>query len=153
MRCRECALEIPNGTKVCPRCKTRLIGIGTRSVIAVVSSVVVGICLVYAVFALLSERGADRPGPSVTEAFSVRNVTDASGEYGNRFITGEIVNNSAKRYSYVQVQINLYDGAGAQLGSTMANVNNLEPGGVWKFRAVVLQDDFTAYKVAGVSGF
>ena len=41
----------------------------------------------------------------------------------------------------------------SQAGSTLANVNNLEPGGTWEFKAMVTDDDFTSYKIVDVTGF
>lgn len=74
-------------------------------------------------------------------------------EFGNLYITGTIKNNTNKQYKYVQVEINLYDGDGAQIGSTLANTNNLEPGGTWKFKAVALEDGAKSYKIKDVTGF
>ena len=42
------------------------------------------------------------------------------------YITGSIKNNTDKQYSYVQVTFNLYDADGAQIGTALANINNLE---------------------------
>lgn len=64
-----------------------------------------------------------------------------------------LANHTAKQYSYVQVEFNLYDSAGNQLGSTMANVNNLEPGGTWKFDAPTLYDKAVTAKLKGVTHF
>lgn len=68
------------------------------------------------------------------------------------YVVGKIKNNTNKTYSYVQVSINLYKGE-SQAGSTLANVNNLEPGGTWEFKAMVTNDDFTSYKIVDVTGF
>ena len=76
-----------------------------------------------------------------------------SDEYGRRYVIGSIKNNTSKRYSYVRVEINLYDGALAQVGSTVDNTNNLEPGGIWKFKATILEDSVRKYKIINVSGF
>ena len=67
------------------------------------------------------------------------------------YVVGKIKNNTDKTYSYVQVSINLYKGE-SQAGSTLANVNNLEPGGTWEFKAMVTDDDFTSYKIVDVTG-
>jgi hypothetical protein len=75
------------------------------------------------------------------------------GQYGNRTIAGTVANSTGKTYGYVQVEINLYDGSGAQVGSTLANVNNLAPGAVWKFEAPVLEDSATRYEVKDITGF
>lgn len=75
------------------------------------------------------------------------------GEFGNKYLVGTVKNNSGKQYSYAQVEFNLYDESGAQVGSTLANVNNLEPYGMWKFEAIVIEDKATRAKLKGVSGF
>ena len=50
----------------------------------------------------------------------------STDEYGIRYkIEGTIKNNTDKQYSYVQVTFNLYDKDGAQIGSALANINNL----------------------------
>jgi|LDZS01.1.fsa_nt_gi hypothetical protein len=74
-------------------------------------------------------------------------------QFGNRYVVGTVKNNTDKEYSYVQVEINLYDDAGTQVGSTMTNANNLEPGGTWKFKAPILEENATKYKVKDVTGF
>lgn len=80
-----------------------------------------------------------------------------SEEYAD-YIVGDIRNNSRKTYKYVQVEINIYNGSGVQIGSTLANVNNLEPGVIWRFRAMVLVNgDYgkysLGYKIANIVGF
>lgn len=62
------------------------------------------------------------------------------GEYGT-YIVGIVKNNANKTYGYAQVSFNLYDEHGNQVGSTLANINNLEPYGTWKFKAIVTEDN------------
>ncbi|QJW47858.1 zinc ribbon domain-containing protein [bacterium BFN5] len=69
------------------------------------------------------------------------------------YVTGTVKNNTKKNYGYVQVEVNLYDESDAQVGSTLANTNNLEPGGVWKFKALVMQKGNYKYKIKNISGF
>lgn len=71
----------------------------------------------------------------------------------NRYIIGTIKNNTKNTYIYVQVSFNLYDKSGAQIGSTMDNINNLEPGGTWKFKALILEDDAVKFKLADITAF
>ncbi|WP_027309321.1 FxLYD domain-containing protein [Caloramator sp. ALD01] len=71
----------------------------------------------------------------------------------NGYITGQIKNNTDKTFSYVQVEINLYDKNGQQVGSTIDNINNLEPGKTWNFKAIILEDNVHSYKIVNVSGF
>lgn len=73
--------------------------------------------------------------------------------YGSRVIKGHVYNSGAHRFRYVQVEINLYDRDGNQVGSTMANLNNLEPGGTWAFEAPIFEDNAVRAKVTDVTGF
>jgi hypothetical protein len=77
-------------------------------------------------------------------------VEDHSNKAEN-YIGGTIKSNTDKTYSYVQVTINLYDASGAQIGSTVANTNNLEPYGTWKYKAPVFYKDVATYKVMTVT--
>ena len=61
----------------------------------------------------------------------------STDKYGMSYtIEGSIKNNTSKKYSYVQVTFNLYDSDGAQIGSALAIINNLEADGLWKFKAI-----------------
>jgi hypothetical protein len=55
------------------------------------------------------------------------------------FVVGTVTNQTAKRWSYVQIQINILDKDGGVLGSTLANANNIEPGQKWKFKALATE--------------
>ena len=75
-------------------------------------------------------------------------------EYGTIYIEGEIKNNSDKTYSYAQVTFNLYDEDGAQLGSAMDNINNLEPNGTWKYKAMAYStEEIATYKFIEITGW
>jgi len=82
-------------------------------------------------------------------------VTDWTwGPKGYGVIQGTLRNNSGRTYSYVEVRFNLYDGSGAQIGNTMANVNNLEPHGTWKFEAPLRRDHGAKTgTLSGVKGY
>lgn len=75
-----------------------------------------------------------------------------SDEYA-RYIVGTVRNNTDHSYSYAQVEINLYDKSGSQVGSTVANINNLAPHGLWKFKAAVLEDNAVRSEIKDVTGF
>jgi hypothetical protein len=95
---------------------------------------------------------ANAPRPEVPD-LEVSDVKWGSGEFGTKHIEGIVRNNTDHHYSYVQVEINLYDGSGVQVGSTLANVNNLEPGSKWRFEAPVLSDNASSARVKNVQGF
>lgn len=73
-------------------------------------------------------------------------------EDGLRYVIGKIKNNSAGAYSYVQVSINLYKG-GSLIGSTFANVSNLEFNGTWSFKAPITEDEADSFKITDISGY
>lgn len=88
-----------------------------------------------------------------TSDFTVTDTQFQVGRFGNRTITGTLTNNGNRTYGYAQVEINLYDATGDQVGSTIANVNNIEPGKSWKFEAAVLADTTSTFKVMHISAF
>ena len=75
------------------------------------------------------------------------------GEYKNNYIAGTIKNNTDKKYRYAQVSFSLYDESDAQVGSAMANINNLEPQGTWKFEAIVLNKNAVKARFQGITAF
>lgn len=90
--------------------------------------------------------------PAKRPDLELQNVSSTSDGY-TRYVVGKIKNNTNRKYGYVQVEINLYDKSGQQVGSTLDNVNNLEPGAVWSFKAPILEDQATKFKVADITGF
>ncbi|HOO52312.1 MAG TPA: FxLYD domain-containing protein, partial [Alphaproteobacteria bacterium] len=66
---------------------------------------------------------------------------------------GILKNTTDREYGYVQIQFNLYDKDGVQVGSTLANVNNLEPQSTWKFEAGIIEENVTMFKVKDITGF
>lgn len=79
---------------------------------------------------------------------------DSSNPYGV-FINGTLTNNTDNEVSYIQVEYNLYDADGAQIGTALANTNNLQPGGTWKFEAVgtASPDEVSTFELIDVTGF
>lgn len=79
---------------------------------------------------------------------------DTSNPYGVK-ITGTLVNNTDDDKSYLQIEYNLYDADGAQIGTALANINNLKAGGTWKFEATSMEkpEDVANWERVDVSGF
>lgn len=84
-------------------------------------------------------------------------VTDEELDTSNPYaisITGTLTNNTDNEVSYIQVEYNLYDADGAQIGTAFANTNNLKAGGAWKFEAVgTASDEVASYELVDVTGF
>ena len=72
--------------------------------------------------------------------------------YTNK-IVGIIKNNSGSDKGYIQISFTLYDADGNNVGSALANTNNLKADGTWKFEAIVLEDDVKSFELDEVSGF
>lgn len=79
---------------------------------------------------------------------------DTSNPYGVK-ITGTLVNNTDDDKSYLQIEYNLYDADGAQIGTALANISNLKAGGTWKFEATSMEkpEDVANWERVDVSGF
>lgn len=70
-------------------------------------------------------------------------------------ISGVYTNKAGKDLNYVQVSYNLFDADGNQIGTALANANNLADGGTWKFEAFgsAAVDEVASYKIGDVTGF
>ncbi len=80
--------------------------------------------------------------------------TTERDEVGLLYITGSVKNLKGRDLSYAQITFNLYDANGAQIGTALDNINNLEEDGLWKFRALVFDDSAVAsYKLTGIDSF
>ena len=89
------------------------------------------------------------------EPYTISDETlDTSNPYGVK-ITGILVNNTDEDKSYLQIEYNLYDADGAQIGTALANINNLKAGGTWKFEAASMEkpEDVVNWERVDVSCF
>lgn len=70
-------------------------------------------------------------------------------------ISGTFTNNSDHEVSYVQLTYRLLDADGNQLGTALANTNNLAAGGAWKFEATGFEplSSVASFELADVTGF
>ena len=117
-----------------------------------------GYKIFFASSTLLSpEPGTSQSIPIINELaqpkLSAKDVKLAMDEMGIKYIVGTVTNPTNKTLSYVQVEINLYDSSGAQVGSTMDNINNLEPRKTWKFKAVIMEDSAKSFKVKNITAY
>lgn len=85
--------------------------------------------------------------------FALVELDSKVGEFGNKYAIGVIKNLSKRTKGYVQVEINLFDKDGVVVGSTLANMNNLEGGQSWRFEAIIMEDSATRFEVKGITGF
>lgn len=85
-------------------------------------------------------------------------VADEAEDRSNQFdfkITGTLTNNTDSKKSYIQIEYVLYDADGNQIGTALANTNNLKAGGTWKYEATSLVDpnEVASWERDDVSGF
>ncbi len=68
------------------------------------------------------------------------------------YIVGTIKNITDSELTYAQISFNLYDKEGNQVGTTSDNIIDLEAHGTWKFKAIVIMDTASDYKLKELSG-
>lgn len=162
-KCKECGEEISSSAKKCPKC-----GKDQRNFF--MKHPVLYTILILIIIGAAAGSGSDNTGttPStpmtgtttstLQEDFTLQEGhTGSTDEYGFSYtVEGSIKNNTNKQYSYVQVTFNLYDADGAQIGSALANINNLEANGLWKFKAIGSfgeGETVASYKLMEITGF
>ncbi|WP_291636449.1 FxLYD domain-containing protein [Clostridium sp.] len=85
---------------------------------------------------------------NLTSEDGILELIDYKSENG--YIVGTIKNTSNNSYRYVGVNINLLDKDGNLVGSTLANVKNLQGYKSWKFKAIVIEEGVTNFKVINI---
>lgn len=78
------------------------------------------------------------------EDLTLEGKIEESMEYDMPKFNGVIKNNTDHELDYVEINITIYDKDDAQIGTALANTNNLKAGGTWKFEAISL-DNITEY--------
>ena len=149
-KCKECGEEISSSAKVCPKCGKKQGGIGKVILILFVLIVIIA-----AAGSGTSSNKGTTGETKVQETFTLTEHKGYADTYAY-YIEGTIVNNTDKEYSYVQVEFNLYDADGAQIGTSLDNINNLEANGTWKFKAIGAFADeksVASYKLIDITGF
>lgn len=157
--CKECGAEISSGAKTCPNCgKDQRNFFAKHKILTFVLFVV--IIGVVATSTGGGNNNTTTPGSSNTtqtqkqEKFTLLSDERTTDSIGTTYIEGEIKNNTDKTYTYVQVTFNLYDANGAQLGTAIDNINNLEANGTWKYKALgLVSDEVASYKLVEITGW
>lgn len=75
-----------------------------------------------------------QPQQEEKKEYEISDVKTKSDQFAT-YVTGVLQNNGAKK-GYVQITIPCYDKDGAKLGDALANVNDIEANGKWKFKAM-----------------
>lgn len=161
-QCKSCKKYIAKKAVVCPHCGRDDRPIGQKSPAVGCLSVILIIIGLFGFLGSLTDsfisdipKTLDDVQSSIQkEQFDISETT-TSFDGITYYIEGTITNKTNSKMSYVQVIFNLYDETGAQVGTAMDNVNNLEANGKWKFKAMSLDFDGKAksYKLSEITGF
>jgi hypothetical protein len=160
IKCKACNHDVSINAASCPNCgekpkkKTKwLFGCSIFVIGFIIMLIVIGIISEPTTVSKSTVLPSTVPATTVESLELLKGWKVETGEYGTTTITGKVKNNTSKQYSYVQIQFNVYDKSGSQLGSAMANINNLEPNGTWKFNAVCVEEGIATARFKDVSGW
>lgn len=164
-KCKECGEEISSSAKKCPKCGKDQRNFFMKHPVLYTIIIIVIIGVVAGSSGNTNNNTTQTNGGSSETTSSTKKEkftleeghTGSSDQYGMSYtIEGSIQNNTDKQYSYVQVTFNLYDSDGAQIGTALANINNLEANGLWKFKAIGSLGDGKSvanYKLMEITGW
>lgn len=154
IKCHECTKEISSSADKCPHCGVKP---KKKTSLGEIIGVLLGIYFAWIIFGPGKKMDSPEIANPITAAvqqanaeLSATDVHFVKDGYLSK-VVGTIKNTTGRKLPYVQVEINLYDKKGTQVGSTLANVNNLEAGNNWNFEAPVMQDKAASAKVAGIT--
>ena len=134
-----------------------------KQVLKVALGVIIGFVVLMVGCAALFSTGVDTTTEMETETKVENNSAEAKYEFVEEpkmvekdystYIVGTIKNNSGMEKGYIEVTFTLYDADGNNIGTALANTNNLKDGGTWKFEAIALENDVKSFELDEVSGF
>ena len=134
-----------------------------KQVLKVALGVIIGFVVLMVGCAALFSTGVDTATEMGTETKVENNSAEAKYEFVeepkmvekdyNNYIVGTIKNNSEKKKGYIEVTFTLYDADGNNIGTALANTNNLKDGGTWKFEAIVLEDNVASFELNEITGY
>lgn len=154
--CKSCGEQVDSSAKACPKCgkDPRNFFMKHKILTFILAIIIIGVIASSGSTNTTSTEGNNNTGTNIqtsTEKFTVlEHKTENDGYW--TYITGTVKNNTNKEYTYVQIEVNLYDESGNLINSTLDNINNLEANGTWKFKAMAT-DEFATYKIKEVTGW
>ena len=166
VKCKTCGAEIAKSAKICPKCGARKKPGAGRIILGTII-LFIGLFLIIGVVAGGSSRqGSISSVPGQNALQAVNNAAaktkleevDAPqiivGEYGVKTISGSLKNISGKTISYVQISFSLFNADGAQIGTAVANINNLASDAVWKYSATPLtMDEWSSFQFSEIDSW
>ena len=162
IKCKTCNKEIASNAKSCPECGAKnQKPFYKRGWFIVVAFLVIILAIGSAGSGSSTTDSGNNETLKVGSSSSKKEKFELVGEVEQEtdsmatYLKGIVKNNSGKDCTYVQVMFNLYDKDGNQIGTALANVNNLEKDGTWKFKAMGIDVDgeVDSYKLAEITGY
>ena len=130
----------------------------TINIVTCILLAVIG--LVFTTFAIVN---LINMSPSTKDKLEITNtelVVDSyvidSTTYYNVYVQGTAKSISNKNYSYASVEFSVYDADNNNLGTALANINNLASGDTWQFNAMLINTATSApttYKLVKITVF
>ena len=152
MFCPKCGKELNDGSKFCDGCGASMDKKAKKLPLPI--CIIGGLFVFFALLGFIGSDFSDIEGAITgSSSLEVQNHSFCNLGYGAKGVCGTILNNSSRSFSYVQVEINLLDKSGAIVGSTLANVNNLDAGKQWKFQAPIIEPNVVSYAIKDVTSF
>lgn len=124
-----------------------------KAIIAIVIGIIV-LSIIIAVIVVAVDGDSDKRTVDVSNTSLSVSYSEFLGYSAS--ILGVAKNNTGKDLSYVQIEFSVYDSAGNNVGTALANINNLGAGDTWRFEATLLSFPNTrpsSYKLADVTYF
>lgn len=100
-----------------------------------------------------AEKEQEAEAANIIDGFEI--LGDFTYEYDNYFyyIKGKVKNCKGRDLSYAQISFNLYDKDGAQIGTAFDNISGIKEDGVWKFEAMILEDDVDSWEFDSIDSW
>jgi len=89
------------------------------------------------------------PPPVNPEALKLLEFKIAKNQAGKPVVKGSISNASPQTIKLATATFTLFNKKGVEIGTSIATVDNLEPGFAWTFEAQILQEGVASAKFAG----
>ena len=92
---------------------------------------------------------------NLVDGFEIMGEFSEERDSFSLYITGKVKNKKGRELSYAQIIFNLYDKDGAQIGTAVDNINNVKEDGVWKFKAIALEnaEDVASWELDSIDSF
>ena len=166
VKCKTCGADIAKTAKTCPHCGARRrAGIG-RGILGTIL-LIIGIFII--IGALVGNSGSSSSSLSSSGQNAIQEVNNAAsrmkleeaeapqittGDFGVKTIRGSYKNISGATITYAQVTFALFDKDGAQIGTAVANINNIAKDAVWKYSATPLtMDEWVSFQFSEIDSW